>query len=112
MANHQKRLFIGCIIALVATAFGFIVRSFLIDEWGVEFGLSEAKKGAIVGAGLYPFAVSIILFSLIIDKIGYGPTMVFAWLGHVASAIIIIKAPVGASGYTQLYFGTFLSALA
>jgi MFS family permease len=108
MANHQKRLFIGCIIALVATAFGFIVRSFLLDEWEQLFNLTQEEKGRISGAGLFPFAVSIIFFSLIIDKIGYGPTMAFAWLGHVASAVITIRA----TSYEGLYFGTLLYALA
>src|SRR6202011_4123643 len=32
-ATHDKVLFWGCFIALVTTAFGFIVRSFLIDTW-------------------------------------------------------------------------------
>src|SRR3712207_6640703 len=85
-SQEQMRLFIGCIVALVATSFGFIIRALILNDWGVQFNLSETQKGAIAGAGLFPFAISIILFSLIIDRIGYGRTMVFAWIGHVLSA--------------------------
>ena len=77
--DHQKRLFWGCFIALIATAFGFVVRSMVINDWGTDFGLTEVQKGEIFGVGLWPFALSIILFSLVIDKIGYGRAMVFAF---------------------------------
>lgn len=106
--QQQKRLFLGCIVALVATSFGFIARAIILNDWQIQFNLSETQKGAIQGAGLFPFALSIILFSLIIDKIGCGRTMVFAWLGHVISAIVTINA----HSYESLYFGTLIFALA
>ena len=103
-----NRLFFACIISLVATAFGFIVRAFLINEWGILFNLTETQKGAIQGAGLFPFALSIILFSLVIDRVGYGRIMAVAWSLHVVSALLTITA----DNYTMLYIGTFLFALA
>src|ERR1700760_3884143 len=102
--TNPNRLLAGFIFALIATAFGFVVRGMLLNTLGVEFGLSESQKGALVGAGLFPFALSIILFSLIIDSVGYGRAMVFAWVLHVASAIITISA----TSYTALYIGTLL----
>ncbi|MSU33619.1 MAG: hypothetical protein EXS36_00610 [Pedosphaera sp.] len=75
--QSQSRLFVACIISLVSAAVGFIVRAFLVTEWGVTFNLSETQIGSIQGAGLYPQALSIILFSLVIDKLGYGRTMAF-----------------------------------
>ncbi|HEX9048278.1 MAG TPA: MFS transporter, partial [Verrucomicrobiae bacterium] len=90
--QKPTRLFTACIIALVAVAFGFVIRAFLLNEWGVIFNLSETQKGSIQGAGLYPQALSIIFFSLIIDKIGYGRVIVFAFLAHVASVILTVTA--------------------
>jgi MFS family permease len=104
----QARLFIACIIALVAVAFGFVIRAFVLNDWGVLFNLSETQKGSIQGAGLYPQALSIVFFSLIIDRIGYGRTIAFAFIAHVVSAIITITA----TGFKGLYFGTFVFALA
>lgn len=106
-APNSQLLFWGCFIALAATAFGFVVRTMVINEWAVEFGLSETQKGEILGVGLWPFAISIVLFSLIIDKIGYRNAMLFGFFCHLASAIVIIMA----TGYWMLYFGTFLTAL-
>jgi MFS family permease len=47
------------------------------------------------------------LFSLVIDKIGYKTAMVFAFLCHIASAVLTIFA----NGYWMLYLGTFIVAL-
>jgi MFS family permease len=106
--KKEDRLFAACILSLIATAFGFIVRAMLLNTLGVEFDLSESQKGALQGAGLFPFALSIIFFSLIIDRVGYGRAMGFAWVLHVVSAIITITA----TSYTALYIGTFLFSLA
>ena len=105
--SNAKRLFWASFIALVATAFGFIVRTQVINEWGVQFNLSETQKGEILGVGLWPFALSIILFSLVVDRIGYGKAMAFAFVCHIASAVITILA----QGYWGLYWGTFIVAL-
>jgi MFS family permease len=106
--DKNTRLFVGSIVAIATTAFGFIVRAFLISDWGVQFNLSDTQIGALQGAGLFPFALSIIFFSLIIDRIGYGRAMACAWIGHVVSAVITMTA----SSYTQLYVGTLIFALA
>jgi fucose permease len=103
----SKWLFWTCFIALVATSFGFIIRANIIGDLGVHFNLSETQKGEILGVGLWPFALSIILFSLIIDKIGYGRALAFAFICHVASAFVTIFA----TGYQMLYWGTFILAV-
>lgn len=112
----QMLLFWACFIALIATAFGFVVRTQIMGDWQAQFGLTETQKGELFGVGLWPFAVSIVLFSLIIDSIGYGTAMAFAFLCHVSSALITIFAgaiseATGISPYWVLYVGTFIVAL-
>ena len=104
---NSKKLFWACFIALTATSFIFMFRAMFITKWGVEFGLSETQKGEILGVGLWPFAISIVLFSLIVDRIGYGKVMILAFACHVASTIIILFA----KGYWMLYYGTLIMAL-
>ena len=106
--QKENRLFIACILALVATSFGFGARLQLLDEIGMALKLSETQKGALQGAGLFPFALSIIFFSLFLDRIGYGVGMAFAFVAHVVSAIITITA----KDFTMVYVGTLLFALA
>ena len=100
-------MFWTCFFALVATSFGFIIRAQIIGDLGLHFNLSETQKGEILGVGLWPFSLSIILFSLIIDKIGYGRSLWFAFSCHVVSALVTVFA----KNYWMLYLGTFILAL-
>src|SRR5438094_53751 len=96
---HDRILFWGCFLALVTTAFGFIARMFLINTWASEFNLDQAQAGRLAGIGIWPFAASIIGFSLIIDKIGYKMSMIIAFLGHIIwaamgfGAYLLISSP-------------------
>lgn len=127
MNSGNMRLFIACFIALIATSFGFIIRALTMDTWAAEFGFSETQKGEIFGVGLWPFAISIVLFSLIIDKIGYGKAMFFAFICHLGSIALTIYAykfkpaaglpaaeadQMRQSAYWILYFANFIVALA
>lgn len=103
----DMKLFWCCFIALVTTSFGFIIRAFSIGEWGREFGLTATQQGEILGVGVWPFAISIVLFSLIIDKIGYKVSLWFAFACHVSSVLLTIAA----KEYWGLYWATFIAAL-
>src|SRR5258706_8973430 len=86
--GQNRALFWGCWIALITTAFGFIARMFLIGTWAGEFGLDPAQAGRLAGIGIWPFAVSIIGFSPLIDNIGYKLAVIFAFLGHLLWAVL------------------------
>lgn len=103
----KQKLFWGCFIVLVASAFGFVFRAFLMTRWGLEFGLTNTQQGEIFGVSFWPFAISIVVFSFIIDKIGYKKSMIFAFICHSLSIVLTILA----NGYWMLYVGTFLFAL-
>jgi MFS family permease len=106
--SSRKFLFWACFVALVTTSFAFIIRVMVMGEWQVAFGLSETQKGEIFGAGLWPFGLTIVLFSLVVDKIGYGRSMIFAFLCHLVSTVLLFSA----QGYWSLYFGSVLNGLA
>ena len=115
-STNDTLLFWASFIAIVATAFGFVVRTQIIKDWGNQFELSKTQQGEIFGVGLWPFAISIVLFSLIIDRIGYGKAIAFAFVCHLSSAIITILTPQLSGGdpkkaYWILYIGTFIVAL-
>lgn len=109
---NRKRLFVGSFIALVVTSFGFIIRAFILSEWGREFSLSQEDLGWIAGAGLFPFAVTIILFSLVIDRIGYDTSIRIAFAGHVVSAVVTVMAGFVGDPFWVLFTGTVILALA
>lgn len=111
-----NRLFLACFFSIFATSSAFIVRALVITEWGEQFNLSEAQKGAIFpGAALFPFAISIVLFSLFIDRLGYGKTMAFAVFAHLVGTVVTIlatRASTTTGAYQMLYFGTLITSLA
>lgn len=104
----DMKLFWACFIALVATSFIFGVRANTIGELQDSFNLSEQQKGSINGAGMWPFAISIIFFSLVIDYIGYKTVACFAIGCHTVSLILTLRA----SGYQDFYWSTLLVAVA
>ena len=106
--RQDRALFVACFIALVATAFAFNIRANVVGTWQSVFGLSETQKGEILGALFWPFGISIVLFSLIIDRIGYGKSMIFAFVCHIASVIVTVYA----KGFWWLFAGSCLCGLA
>ena len=106
-SKNDKIVFWGSFVALIATAFGFIIRAMIIGDWAEEFNLTPTQQGEIFGVGLWPFAISIVLFSLIIDKVGYKVAMIFGFVCHVLSLVVTLTA----TSYNGLYLGMFIVAL-
>ncbi|MFP6614093.1 MAG: MFS transporter [Pirellulales bacterium] len=93
--KNDKLVFWGCFIALITTAFAFITRAFLINGptfWKGDFGLNDVQAGELFGAGLWPFAISIIVFSLIIDRIGYRVAMFFSFICYAIYSALALSA--------------------
>jgi MFS family permease len=94
-AKPSLYMFWGCFIALITTAFAFITRAFMINTqsmWPKDFGLNDVQAQELFGSGIWPFAISIILFSLVIDKIGYRVAMVFSFVCYAAYAALALMA--------------------
>lgn len=127
--RNDKLVFWGCFIALITTAFAFITRAFMVnipDLWPADFGLDKVQAQELFGAGIWPFAISIILFSLIIDKIGYRVAMVISFVCYAVYAAMAFGAygivnEEGLTGedlaaaqdraYTLLYWGSVVLGL-
>lgn len=127
--RNDKLVFWGCFVALITTAFAFITRAFMVNDpglWPKTFGLDTVQGQELFNAGIWPFAISIILFSLIIDKIGYRIAMVFSFVCYAAYAMLAFKAygTVNAEGlegqalkdaqaqaYQFLYWGSIILGL-
>jgi MFS family permease len=123
--SGQKTIFWGCFIALVTTSFAFVSRITLCNvRFGSEFNLDSVKIGELIGAGIWPFAISIILFSLVIDRIGYKVAMFFSFAcfalylllaclayGRIAGVEGAELAEAQKSGYNLLYLASIILAL-
>jgi MFS family permease len=123
----NKLLFWGCFVALITTAFAFITRAFLINIpslWPEAFGLDGVQAQELFGAGIWPFAISIIAFSLIIDRVGYKTAMIFSFVCYSVYAFMAFTAHgivTGVEGdaleaaqkkaYGYLYWGSVILGL-
>lgn len=121
----DKVVFWGCFIALITTSFAFISRMYLCNvRFGTDFGIEKVTVGALAGAGVWPFAISIILFSLIIDRIGYRVAMFFSfgcYAVYMALAVLAYDTIQGVApdqlkaaqekGYKYLYWGSVILGL-
>ena len=123
--RHDKTLFWGCFIALITTAYAFISRMILCGgQFVTDFGLDKVAVGELQGAGIWPFGVSIILFSLFIDRIGYKIAMIFSFASYLIYTVLAFMAYQsihGLSGdaliagqkhgYQLLYWGSIILGL-
>lgn len=96
------------------------------EMWPADFGLDNVQAQTLFGHGIWPFAISIILFSFIIDKIGYRIAMIFSFVCYAvyaalalyAYSIVNAEGLVGASlteaqgkGYQVLTLGSIVLGL-
>ncbi len=115
--TNDKILFWASFFTLIAAGVGFSVRGAILGDWSQQFGFTRSELGTITGGGLVGFGLTIILFSFIADRVGYGRLMIVAFLLHTASGVVTLAAgPVYAAfgkdaTYWCLYVGMFLFAL-
>ena len=93
LTNKEKSiLFWASFLSLMAAGFGFAYRVMVLGDWGTEFNLTGAELGRIFGASLWPIAITMILFSLIIDFIGYKVSMYAAFALQALSVFLSFSA--------------------
>ncbi len=124
-SKNDKIVFWGAFVALITTSMAFIIRAILINSgiWPEQFGLDKVQSGVLFGAGIWPFAISIILFSLVIDRVGYkfamffsfGCYAVFGALALMAYAAVnsdLTDLPTAqAKAWSYLYWGSVILGL-
>lgn len=90
--REKSLLFWGSFLALAAAGVGFGLRVMVLGGWDAEYSISQAESGAIFGLSLWPIAVTMILFSLIVDRVGYRPSMFLACALQIASVVLTVMA--------------------
>lgn len=123
--KNDQLVFWGCFIALITTSFAFFSRMYLCDvRFGTDFDLDKVEIGVLKGAGVWPFAISIILLSLFIDRIGYRVAMLFSFACYAIYLVLACLAYAAVQGVTGealeaaqlkgfnlLYWGSVILAL-
>ena len=90
--KEKSLLFWASFLSLLAAGVGFVFRVMIPTMWADEFQITMADVGALTGTALWPVAVTMILFSLLVDKIGYKVSMFFAFVLQGASVVLTVTA--------------------
>lgn len=89
--NRQK-LFWGICIALLPTAFSFVLVSNILHQLKTEFILTNAQVGYIGGAALWGMAISLLTIGPFLEKIGFRKATIAAFIGHLAGVTLFLAA--------------------
>jgi len=88
LTEREKRLlFWASFLSLAAAGFGFSFRVAMGGAYGADLGLTEQQVGEVFGASLWPIAITMIGFSLVVDRTGYRLPMYGAFLLQALSGV-------------------------
>ena len=90
--RDKKILLWASFLALAAAGVGFVLRAMVPQLWGAEYNVLQTEVGKLLGAGLWPIAIMMILFSFVVDKVGYKFSMVCALILQAISVVLTYTA--------------------
>lgn len=105
---NRKRLFRGICMALVPTAFSFVLVSNILAQLKTEFILTNADVGYIGGAALWGMAISLLVFGPFLEKFGFKKAAGGAFVGHLVGVTLFLLGYFFAgnpSGFWILFLG-------
>lgn len=100
---NPRRLFVASCIALITSAFSFMIRGNLADAFAENFALTKEQVGAAtMSAAFLGMAISMLVFAPLCDIIGMGTVLFIAWLCHLAGILgTIFAADVAAQAFVK-----------
>ncbi|MCA8957124.1 MAG: MFS transporter [Planctomycetes bacterium] len=105
--SERTLLFWASFLALAAAGFGFAFRVAMGGAYKEVFHLTNHQVGQVFGATLWPIALTMIGFSLVVDRTGYKWPMVGAFVLQAASGI----GTYFADSYLTLYLAALCAGL-
>ncbi len=105
---NRRGLFVCSCIALITSAFTFVVRGDILQEMGNAFQLSQEQKGGIEGAVFMGMALSMLFGGFICDLLGMKRIMFLAFGSHLIGSVATIFAPHSDFSYQWLFISSLL----
>jgi MFS family permease len=90
---NPRRLFVASCIALITSAFSFMIRQDITDPLAETFSLTKQEVGSAMGAAFLGMAVAMVVVAPLCDFLGMGRVLCLAWLCHLAGILGTIFAP-------------------
>jgi len=108
--NDRDRLFLGICMALLPTAFSFILVSNILNQLKTEFILTNANVGYIGGAALWGMSISLLTIGPFLEKIGLKKATIGAFLGHLSGVTLFLVGYFFA-GHPSAFWILFMGAI-
>lgn len=89
---NRNRLFWGICLALLPTAFSFVLVSNILNQLKAEFILTNYEVGLIGGAALWGMCVSLFLVGPFLEKFGLKNGSIAAFGGHLIGVTLFLAA--------------------
>ena len=105
---NRRWLFVCSCIALITSAFTFVVRGDILQDMGDAFDLSQAQKGSIEGAVFMGMALSMLFGGFICDLLGIKRMLCLAFASHLLGSVGTIFAPHSSLSYPWLFAASLL----
>ena len=105
---NPRILFVGSCIALITSAFTFIIRGDILPELEKDFDLSKVTLGWIAAGAFYGMAFSMLFGAPLCDLLGMKRILFLAFASHIIGVFGTIFAPHGDWAYTVLFGAMFL----
>lgn len=101
-AINRNKLFVASCLALIFTSLTFALRASLEGVWGAEFKLNKEQIGWVFSPAFWGFTLAMVIGGPLCDILGMKRLVGFAFVGHIAGAVIYIFA----KDATMLFVGT------
>lgn len=88
--KDRDRLFLGICMALLPTAFSFILVSNVLGQLKTEFILTNANVGYIGGAALWGMSISLLTIGPFMEKFGLKKATIGAFFGHLIGVTLFL----------------------
>ena len=95
-------------MALVVTSMTFAIRAGMLNQLGVDFGLSNYELGLIASMAFLGFPVANLIGGPLCDVVGMGRLLILAFIAHLLGITLTIFA----SGFWTLFISTFFVGFA
>jgi len=107
---NRTQVFVGSCLALLPTAFSFVLVSNILNQLKAEFILTNYEVGLIGGAALWGMCVSLLLVGPFLERIGLKNGAIGAFGGHLVGVTLFL-AGYPLAGDPVAFWILFLGAI-
>lgn len=106
---NARPLFVASCIALITSAFTFIIRGDIMPDLATAFDLSGEQVGWVAGGAFWGMFFSMLVGAPLCDRLGMKLILLLAFVCHMVGVFGTIFAPQGDMAFSVLFLSTFLA---